>query len=64
MHTVGPGIWREIRKSRKMRNTHFTHEIWRGKLKKVEILEMYTVGRGIWQENGKSWRMTNIHLTT
>ena len=25
--------------------------IWRGKLKKVENLEMYTVGRGIWQEN-------------
>ena len=23
MHTVGPGIWRENRKSRKMRNTHF-----------------------------------------
>ena len=27
------------------------HEIWRGKLKKVENLEMSTVGRGIWQEN-------------
>ncbi len=26
-------------------------EIWRGKLKKVENLEMSTVGRGIWQEN-------------
>ena len=26
-------------------------EIWRGKLKKVEYLEMSTVGRGIWQEN-------------
>ena len=23
MHTVGPGIWRENFKSRKMRNTHF-----------------------------------------
>ena len=23
MHTVGPGIWRENLKSRKMRNTHF-----------------------------------------
>ena len=27
------------------------HEIWRGKLKKLENLEMSTVGRGIWQEN-------------
>ena len=26
-------------------------EIWRGKLKKVENLEMSTVGIGIWQEN-------------
>ena len=26
-------------------------EIWRGKLKKVEYLEMSTVGREIWQEN-------------
>ena len=26
-------------------------EIWRGKMKKVENLEMSTVGRGIWQEN-------------
>jgi len=25
--------------------------IWRGKLKKLEILEMSTVGHGIWQEN-------------
>ena len=26
-------------------------EIWRGKRKNVENLEMSTVGRGIWQEN-------------
>jgi hypothetical protein len=39
-------------------------EIRRGKLKKVENLEMSTVGRGIWQENWKSWKMRNIHLTT
>ncbi|SGA30651.1 Uncharacterised protein [Chlamydia abortus] len=26
-------------------------EIWRGKLKRVENLEMSTVGNGIWQEN-------------
>ena len=30
-----------------MRNTHFRNEIWRGKLKKAENLEMSTVGRGI-----------------
>ena len=30
------------------------HEIWRGKLKKIENLEMSTVGRGIWQETRKS----------
>ena len=26
------------------------HELWRGKLKKEENLEMSTIGRGIWQE--------------
>ena len=46
-----------------MRNT-LGHEIWRGKLKKVENLELSTVGRGIWQENCKSWKMRNVHLTT
>ena len=39
-------------------------EIWRGKLKKVEYLEMSAVGGGISQENWKSWKMRNIHLTT
>ena len=39
------------------------HEIWQGKLKKVEYLEMSTVGREIWQENRKSWIMRKIHLT-
>ena len=37
MHTVGPGIWRENWKSRKMRNTHFrtgnmarkTEKVWK-----------------------------------
>ena len=29
-----------------MNNTHFRTEIWRGKLKNVENLEMSTVGRG------------------
>jgi hypothetical protein len=39
-------------------------EIWRGKLKKVEKLELSTVGLGIWQENWKTWKMRNIYLTT
>ena len=51
MHTEGPGTWQENRKSQKMRNTHLGREIWRGKLKMVENLEMSTVRHGIWQEN-------------
>ena len=39
-------------------------QIWRGKLKKVENLEMSTVGRVIWQKNWKSWKTRNFHLTT
>ena len=34
-----------------MRNTTLVRELWRGKLNKVENLEMSTVGRGIWEEN-------------
>ena len=34
-----------------MRNTPLGREILRGKLKKVENLEMSTVGRGICQKN-------------
>jgi hypothetical protein len=39
-------------------------EIWRGKLKKLENIDMSTVENGIWQERWKSWKMRNIHLTT
>ena len=35
-------------------------EIWRGKLRKVENLEMHTVGPGKWRENWKS-RKCEIH---
>ena len=35
-----------------MRN-YLLHEIWRGKLKKLDNLEMSTVGHGIWQEKLK-----------
>ena len=38
-------------KIKKVRNTHLGREIRRGKLKKVDILEMSTVGHGIWEEN-------------
>ncbi len=40
-----------------MRNTHFRTEIWRGKLKKVENLEMSTVGSeyGKKTENHGKW---------
>ena len=51
MPTEGHGIWRENGKSRKMKIHTLGSEIRRGKLKKVENLEMSTVGHGIWQEN-------------
>ena len=38
-------------KLEKMRKHTLGREIWRGKLKKAENLEMSTVGHGIWQEN-------------
>ena len=34
-----------------MRNIPFRDEIWQGKLKKVDNLEISTVGHGIWKEN-------------
>ena len=55
---------RKLKISGKWEIHNLGHEIRRGKLKKVENLEMSTVGRGIWQENWKSWKMRNIHLTT
>ena len=54
MHTVGPGIWREKWKLRKMRNTHFRTWNMARKTEKGGYLEMSTVGHGIWQENWKS----------
>ena len=38
-------------KLEKMRKHTLGREIWRGKLKKAENLEMSTVGHVIWQEN-------------
>ena len=51
MHTVGTGIWRENVNYGKSEIHTLGLEIWRGKLKKVENLEMSTVGYGIWQKN-------------
>ncbi|KRZ46717.1 hypothetical protein T02_658 [Trichinella nativa] len=34
-----------------LKNDEISREIWQGKLKKVENLEMSTLGYGIWQEN-------------
>ena len=57
MHTVGPGIWRENWKSRKIRNKHFRTWNMRVKLKKLENLEMTTIGRVICKktENHGKW---------
>ena len=45
--------WNMARKLKIMENEIHTLEceIWRGKLKNVDNLEMFTVGHGIWQEN-------------
>ncbi len=44
-NTEGPGIWRKLKITENEKYTLFQTEIWRGKLKKVENLEMSTVGR-------------------
>ena len=64
MHTVRPRHGEKSENHGKWEIHNLGREIWRGKLKKVENLEMSTLGRGIWQENLKSWKMRNIHLTT
>ena len=43
-------IPRTVRQKQKKIDDTLVREIWRGKLKKVENLEMSTVGPGIWQE--------------
>ena len=55
---------RKLKITENEKYTLLGHEMWRGKLKKVEYLEMSTVGREKWQENRKSWKMRNIHLKT
>ena len=64
MHTVGPGIWRENWKSRKMRNTHFRTWNTARKTEKGRKFTNVHVRHGIWQENWKSWKMRKIHLTS
>ena len=51
MHTVGPEYGEKTENHEKLVIHTLGREIQRGKLKKVEKLEMSTVGRGIWQEN-------------
>ena len=55
---------RKLKKTAKWEIHNLWREIWWGKIKKVENLEMPILGRGIWQENWKSWKMRNNHLTT
>ena len=55
---------RKLKITENEKYTLLGREMWRGKLKKVEYLEMSTVGREKWQENRKSWKMRNNHLTT
>jgi hypothetical protein len=50
MHTVGPGYGEKTEKHGKREIHTLGREIWRGKMKMVENLEMSTVGHGIWQE--------------
>ena len=42
---------RKLKITENEKYTLLGREICRGKLKKMENLEMSTVGRGIWQEN-------------
>ena len=57
MLTVGPGIWQDNWKCVSWEIHHLGCEIWRGKLKKLENLEMATLGHGIWKktENHGKW---------
>ena len=51
MHTVDLEYSEKTESHGKWEIHTLGREIWRGKLIKVENLEMSTVGRGIWQEN-------------
>ena len=51
MHTVGTGICEKTENHGKREIHTLGREIWRGKVKKVENLEISTVGHGILQEN-------------
>ena len=49
MHTVELEYGEKTENQGKREKNTLGREIWQGKLKKVDNLEMYTVGRGIWQ---------------
>ena len=50
MHTVGPEYGEKTEKLGKCEIHTIGREIRRGKLKKLDNLEMSTVAHGIWQE--------------
>ena len=54
MHTVEPGIWRENRKSWKMRNTHGRTWNFARNSQKPGKLQMHTLGCEIWLETMKN----------
>jgi hypothetical protein len=57
MHTVGPGIWREHWKSRKIRNTHF--RIWNMARKTEKIRNFRNVHCRTWNMARKLTIMEN-----
>ena len=57
MHTEGPWIWREIWKSRKMRNTHF--RMWNTARKTEKCQKFRNVHYGTWNMARKLKIMEN-----
>ena len=51
MHTVGPGIWRENRKTWKMRQKHCLTWNMARNTENGGKCELCTVGPGVWLEN-------------
>jgi hypothetical protein len=63
MHTVRPGVWREIRKLWKMRNTHcMTWNVARTSEKQKR--EIQSVGPVLLRENVRSCKMRHKHCMT
>ena len=60
MHTVGPRLWRENRKTWKMRHKHCM--TWNMAISTEKRVKWYThsVGIGIWQETAKIWKIHTV----